>query len=102
MYFSYLLCPATWICPTRWCGNVVQIIVRIEAVVLAGDVDVVDVQQDAAVGLLDDFAEKFPLAHFRDMKFGVAADVFDDDGHFQKILHFADVAWAVFLAAAKV
>ena len=42
----------------------VEIIVGIEVVVLRRDVDVVHVEQDSAVGALDDFGEKFPLGHF--------------------------------------
>ena len=44
--------------------DVVQIIVWIEAVVLAGDVDVVHIQQNAAVGPLDDFASGIPIRSF--------------------------------------
>ena len=58
--------------------------------VFAGNVDVVDVQQDAAVGPLDDLAEELPLGHFRDMILGVAGDIFDADRHFKKVARLAD------------
>ena len=44
--------------------------------VLRRDVNIVHIEQDAAVGLLDDFGEEFPLGHLRGVKFRVAADVF--------------------------
>ena len=53
------------------------------------DVNVVYVEQDAAVGALDDFVEEFPLGHFGNVKFGVAADVFDGDRNFEVVADFA-------------
>ena len=72
--------------------NGVQIIERIETVVARGDIDIIDIQQDAAIGPLHHFGQKFPLGHFRNMKLRVAADVFHRDGHFQKIARLADFA----------
>jgi hypothetical protein len=50
----------------------------IEAVILKRDVDVIHVQQYAAVGCMDDFIEELPPRHLRFMKFSVTADIFDD------------------------
>ena len=58
--------------------------------ILRGDVNVVHVEQNAAVGALDHFVQKFPLRHFRDVKLRVAAHVLDGDGNFQKIAHLAN------------
>ena len=55
-----------------------------------GNVDVVHVEQNAAVGALHDFSEELPLGHFGAGKGRVAADVFDSDGNFQIVLHHAD------------
>ena len=77
-------------------GDLVQVIVGVESVVFAGDVDVVDVQQNSAVGQFDHFGQELPFGHFRDVEFGIAADIFHDDGDFQKILHFPDPAGGVF------
>ena len=84
-----------WICATRCCGHVVEIVVGIEIVVLRRDVDVVHVEQDSAVRALDDFAEEFPLGHLRGVKLRVAADVFDAHRHFEEILHLANLLRAV-------
>ncbi len=65
--------------------NAVHIIVRIKAVILRGNVNVIDVQQNAAIGPLDDLIEKFPLGHFRNVKFRVTADILDGDRNFQEI-----------------
>ena len=54
------------------------------------DVDVVHVEQDAAVGALDNFGQKLPLGHLGAGEGGVGADVFDGDGNFKKVLHHAD------------
>ena len=71
-------------------GNGIDVIKGIEIVILRGDVDVVDVEKNAAVGALDDFVEELPFGHFGDVKFGVAGDVFDNDGEFEEIAHFAN------------
>ena len=79
MYFSNLEWPGDVDLPDAVVRDVVEVIVGIEIVILRGDVDIVHVEQDAAVGPLDDFAQEFPLGHFRGVKFRVAADVFDAD-----------------------
>ena len=70
--------------------DITEVFVGIEVVVLGGDVDVVDVEEDAAVGLFDDFGEELPFGHFGNVVLGVAGDVFDAHGDFQKIADFAD------------
>jgi hypothetical protein len=71
-------------------GDAVDVVEGVEAVVLRGDVDVVDVEQDAAVCGLDDFIEELPLGHLGLVKLGVAADVFDGDGDLEEVLDLAD------------
>ncbi len=71
-------------------GDAVDVVEWIEAVVLRRDVDVVDVEQDAAVGGFDDLVQELPLGHLGFVKFGVAADVFDGDGDLEEVLHLAD------------
>ncbi len=71
-------------------GDAVDVVEWIEAVILRRDVDVVDVEQDAAVGGFDDLVQELPLGHLGLVKFGVAADVFDGDGDLEEVLHLAD------------
>ena len=47
-------------------------------------------KQNAAVRRFDDLVEKLPLGHLAIVVFGIAADVFDDDGNLKKILHLAN------------
>jgi hypothetical protein len=61
-------------------------------VVAGGDVDIIDIEQNAAVGPFHDLAQKFPFGHFGNVELGVAADVFHRDGHFQEIARLADFA----------
>jgi len=68
---------------------------RVEAVILRRDVDVVDVEEDAAVGFFDDFVEEFPFGHFGDVELGVTGDVFDDDGDLEEVLNVADALGCV-------
>src|ERR1700730_2280496 len=71
-------------------GDAIDVSKRIETVVLRGNVNIVYVEQDAAIGALGDFVQEFPLGHFGDVKFGVAADVLDSDGNFDEVAHFTD------------
>src|SRR5260370_18040080 len=66
-------------------GHTVYVIERVEVVVLRRNVDIVHIQQNAAVGAFDNLVEKLPLGHFRNMKLRIAADIFDTPGHFDKI-----------------
>ena len=81
--------------------DAVQIIERIETVISRGDVDVIDVEQNSAIGPLHDFREKLPFGHFRNMKFRVAADVFHAIGTSRKS-RASRILRAVTFAAAKV
>ena len=71
-------------------GNAVDVFVRIEVVILRADIDVVHVEQNAAVGALDHFVQKLPFGHLRVMKLGIAADILDRDGDFDEIAHLAN------------
>ena len=90
MYLRYFECPAMWICATRSGGNAIDVSERVKAVILRGNVNIVHIEKNAAIGALDDFVQEFPFGHFGDVKFGIAADVFDGDGNFEEIAHFAD------------
>src|SRR5215469_8563892 len=70
------------------CGNTVDVSGGIETVILRGDVNIVDVEKNAAIGALDDFVEELPLGHFGDVKFGVAGDIFDNDRDFEEVANF--------------
>jgi len=59
-------------------------------VVHGGDVDVVHVEEDSAIGALYYFGEELPLGHLRAGEGGVTADVFDGDGDFKEVLYHAD------------
>src|SRR6266404_6101946 len=77
-------------------GNAIYVIERIETVILRRDVDIVYVEQDAAVGAFHDFVQKFPFGHFGNVEFGVAADVFDGDRDFQIVAHIANFLGSFF------
>lgn len=70
--------------------DVVEVVVGVEGMVLGGDVDVVDVEEDAAVGKFSDFREKFPLAHFGLVELRIAGDVFNADGDFEIVTDVLD------------
>ena len=71
-------------------GHGVDVVHGIELVVHGGDIDIVDVEENAAVGALGNFGDKFPLGHLGAGEGGVGADVFDGDGDFEEVLHHAD------------
>ena len=48
--------------PKEYCIHVVH---RIEAVVLRGDIDVIDIEQNAAVGSMNNLVEELPFGHLR-------------------------------------
>src|SRR6266568_9512267 len=52
-------------------GNSFDVLERIEAVVLRGDINVVYIEKNPAVCLFGDFVEELPFSHHRDMKLGV-------------------------------
>ena len=63
---------------------------RVEAVIDAADVDVVDVEQDGAVGALRNFAQELPFAHLGRLIGEVAGDVFQQDLPAEGVLHLTD------------
>ena len=69
-------------------GNTVDVDGGIETVILRGDVDIVDVEENATVGAFDNFIEELPFGHFGDVKFGIAGDIFDDDRDFEEVADF--------------
>jgi len=71
--------------------DIVQVFVGIEIVVFRGDINVVHVEQNPAVGSLDHFGEKFPFRHFRGVKFRVAAHILDANRHLEKITRLANI-----------
>src|SRR5258708_38671454 len=73
-------------------GNAVDILDGVEAVILRRDVDVIHVEQDAAIRSMDDLVKELPLRHLGLMKFRVAADVFDGDRDFEEVLNLTDAA----------
>ncbi len=59
----------------------------VEAVVAGANEDVVDVEENAAVGVLGDLAEEFPLAHGRVAKGDVGGDILERDLPAEELLH---------------
>ena len=82
-------------------GDAIDVDGGIETVILRRDVDIVDIEKDATIGLLDHFVEEFPFGHFRDVIFSVAADVFYDHGDFEES-RTSRIFCAVRRAASKV
>src|SRR5258708_38256941 len=66
-------------------GDAVDIRQGIKTVVSGGDIDVVDVQENSAVGPFHDFVQELPFGHLRHMVFGIAADILNGDRDFEKI-----------------
>ena len=75
--------------------NVFEIVQGSDPMVLRGDINIVHIKKDSAVGLLANLAEKFPLRHLGDVKFRVAADIFDADRNFQKVTRLTDFSGRV-------
>ena len=65
MCVPWSVCPATWNCTTRSNGMRVEVLRRVEAVVVRRDVDVVHVEQERAVGFFASAREELPLLHRR-------------------------------------
>src|SRR5882757_11210746 len=68
----------------------VQIDLRVEAVIDATDVDVVDVEQDGTVRALGDLAQEFPFAHVGLLISQIARYVFKQELLPKRILYLAD------------
>ena len=73
-------------------GDGVEVGRRVEAVVVRGDVDVVHVEQDPAVGLLGEAREKLPLVHRRAGELDVRRRVLERDRRAEEVLHRAHAA----------
>ena len=71
-------------------GTLFTYVSRIETVILRGDVNIVHVQQNAAIGALHHFGQELPFGHFGGVKLGVAAHVFDRDRNLEEIAHVAN------------
>src|ERR1035438_584696 len=71
-------------------GDGVHVIHGSELVVHRGDVNIVYIEQNAAVGAFHDFGQELPLSHLGTGEGGVAADVLDGDGNIEIVLHHAD------------
>ena len=65
MYFSYSHVTGDMNLRDAMRGHGVDILHRIELVIHCRDVDVIHVEQNAAVGALHHFIEKLPLRHLR-------------------------------------
>ena len=72
-------------------GQAAQIVQRIEAMVTRANVDVVDVEQQQAVGAFRHFSQKIPFAAIGGAKADIARRIFDQDPPPQIILHAADI-----------
>src|SRR5579862_700297 len=70
--------------------NRVDIGARIETMIERADEDVVDVEQDAAVGALCDLREELPFGHLRIAKRHVAGNILDEHGTLEEVLRLAN------------
>src|SRR5215471_21619538 len=69
--------------------DAVEVLVGIKIVILGGHVNVIYVQENSAVGALDDLIEKLPFRHLGNVKLSVTTYVFDGDRYFQIIAGLA-------------
>ena len=84
------LWPARCNCQTRSAGSACQIGIRVPAVVAGADVQVVDVQQDAAVGALRNRGQKLRFGERGVGVFEVGRHVLDQNLPAERVLHDAD------------
>ena len=73
------------------CGQGVQVVQRVEAVVHAAHIDVVHVHQQQAVGLVGDVAQKLPFAGAVFAVTDVARHVLDHQAAAQHVLRAVDL-----------
>ena len=76
--------------------DVVEIVVRVEAMILRRNVDVIYVEKDSAIGHFHDFAEEFPLGHLGLVELCVTTDILDTDGDLDKVADGADFRGGMF------
>ena len=69
--------------------QIANVLDRVEIVIHARDVNVVDVEQQAAIGFFGHAREKFPFGHRGAGKRDIAAGIFQHQRPFQEILHGA-------------
>src|SRR6516165_4823184 len=71
-------------------GNRVEVLFGAEPMIEGVDENIVDVEENPAVGLLRNRAQKLPFAQSRIAERQVAGNVFQQYRAFQKILHLPD------------
>ena len=67
-------------------GDRIDVTNRIEAMIKSVDENIVDIEQDAAVGLLGHGTEEFPFGEPRRTKFHVARYVLEEDRALENVL----------------
>src|SRR5271170_8188023 len=70
--------------------NAVDVVEGVESMILGRDVDVVDVEQDSAVGRLHHLVQKLPFGHLGFVELSIATNVFNSDGNLEKILDLSN------------
>src|SRR5689334_11457799 len=65
---------------------------HIESEILRGDIDIVDVEQEAAAGASGDLAQEFGLCHGRAGKADIRGEVFNEDAPSERLLCLLDIA----------
>ena len=68
-------------------GNGVEILERVELMVDRAHVDVVDIEQDQAIGAPGDLAEELPFGEVRIAERHVARDILQQDSATEEVLH---------------
>ncbi len=89
MYFSYLRVAGDVNLRDAVGGHGVDVVHGLELVVHGRDVDVVHVEENAAVGAFDHLGQKLPLGHLGAGEGGIAGDVLDGHGNFEEVLNHA-------------
>jgi hypothetical protein len=87
MYFSYLRMAGDVNLRHAMRGDGIDVVDGVEFVVHRGDVDVVHVEQNSAIGALDDFGQELPLGHLGGGEFGVAELTFSTQRESREVLH---------------
>mmetsp|Transcript_3256 Transcript_3256/g.5874 ORF Transcript_3256/g.5874 Transcript_3256/m.5874 type:complete len:277 (+) Transcript_3256:233-1063(+) len=72
--------------------NALQIVQRVEAMVAARDIDVVDVQQQLGAGGLQQLGDELPLAHLVGREAYIAGHVLQHQRPAEQVLHLGDAA----------
>src|SRR5258707_4401686 len=72
------------------CRNTIYVIMGIEIVVSGRHINIVDVQEDAAIRQFHHFGKKLPLRHLRNVEFGITAYVLHSNRYLKKVPHFTN------------